>query len=130
MERNKNAIMSNQSTEKALRIMEYLASCGRPMRLLDISEALEINSSTAGRFLNALINCGYVIQDPETLRYSMTYKICRIANMINVENDVKIQQITHPYLEQISEIFDEFLKSGDISAILISEQMLIDIDIG
>ena len=107
MERNKNAIMSNQSTEKALRIMEYLASCGRPMRLLDISEALEINPSTAGRFLNALINCGYVMQDPETLRYSMTYKICRIANMINVENDVKIQQITHPYLEQISEIFDE-----------------------
>ena len=30
----------------------------------------------------------------------------------------------------VSEIFDEFLKSGDISAILISEQMLIDIDIG
>ena len=107
MERNKNAIMSNQSTEKALRIMEYLASCGRPMRLLDISEALEINSSTAGRFLSALVNCGYVMQDPETLRYAMTYKICRIANMISMENDVKIQQITHPYLEQISEIFDE-----------------------
>lgn len=107
MERNKNAITSNQSTEKALRIMEYLASSGRPMRLLDISEALEINSSTAGRFLNTLVNCGYVMQDPETLRYSMTYKICRIANMISVENDVKIQQITHPYLEQISEIFDE-----------------------
>ena len=47
------------------------------------------------------------MQDPETLRYAMTYKICRIANMISMENDVKIQQITHPYLEQISEIFDE-----------------------
>ena len=107
MERNKNAIMANQSTEKALKILEYLSAYGRPMRLIDISEELCINPSTTSRFLSAFVNCGYVTQDKETQRYSMTYKICRIAAQVTNDNDLKIQRITHPYLEKVSAIFHE-----------------------
>lgn len=66
---------SNQSTEKAFAVLELLSEAQGPMRLRDISTALGLNSSTALRFVNALQNCGYAAQDPDTQRYYLTFKI-------------------------------------------------------
>lgn len=107
MRRNKSAVTSNQSTEKAFAILEYLASCNRPVRLSDICEALGMHPSTASRFLTAMINCGYAYQDVSTSQYMITYKICRLANIISNDQDVQIQKITHPILEELVEIFQE-----------------------
>ncbi len=95
----------NRSTEKALSVIELLAIQGGPMRLTDIASRLGFNQSTALRFLSSLINSGYVAQNPQTQQYYLTYKISRIANMLNAHQD--IAQITHPYIEQLSEAFGE-----------------------
>ena len=71
--------LSNQSTEKALAILELLAQSSEPVRLRDLSRTLSINASTALRFLTTLQNCGYVEQEADTQRYYLTYKICRLA---------------------------------------------------
>lgn len=107
MERNKLATTTNQSTEKALAILEFLAERNQPMRLLDICEALNMNTSTVSRFISALVRCGYVSQDAQTSRYYITYKICRIANLITNDQDVQIQRITHPILAELVEVFHE-----------------------
>lgn len=107
MPRNPAAISSNQSTEKAFIILEYLAERTKPSRLSEISKALNMNTSTTARFLSSLVTCGYVSQDEETQRYQITYKICRIANLIKINNDANMRDITHPYLEMVSDAFHE-----------------------
>lgn len=107
MSEKRNAHSSNQSTEKALMIIELLASSRSPMRLRDISDTLSLNSSTALRFLTSLQQCGYVAQEADTLRYYPTFKICHIANQIS--SHIELQTITHPYLIQLSEEFQESL---------------------
>ncbi len=96
---------SNHSTEVALSIMELLADSREPLRLKDISESLGANTSTVLRFLNTFINSGYVAQDPVSQRYSLTYKICRLA--WQVQENSELQAITHPYLMELSSRFGE-----------------------
>lgn len=82
-----------------------LASCGMPVRLNELSSALKLNSSTTLRFLTTLQNRGYVYQDPSTSKYSLTYKICRLANKLSA--NMELQSVTHPYLIALTEIFQE-----------------------
>ena len=96
---------SNHSTETALSIIEYLSAGREPKRLRDISEALAINASTASRFLNTLIQCGYVEQDADSQRYHMTYKLCRLA--CQIQDNTELQSLTHPYLVALSAKFGE-----------------------
>lgn len=98
---------SNQSTEKAMAIIELLAHKQSPVRLRDISRELELNASTAARFLASLQGCGYVDQEPESQRYFLTYKICRVANLVS--GRTSLQSITHPYLVSLCEQFHEAL---------------------
>lgn len=101
----KTGTQANQSAEKMLVMMEYLAGQREPIRLLDISNDLGVNVSTALRFLTALINKGYVMQEGETSRYYMTYKICALANRVSVHMDIR--SIVKPYMEQLSQLFGE-----------------------
>lgn len=99
------ATSSNQSTEKALAIFEYLVENPEHTRLVDISTALHLNPSTASRFLTALEMCGYVVQNPSNAQYAATYKICRLANILSSRMELK--DITHPYLVALSNYFEE-----------------------
>jgi DNA-binding IclR family transcriptional regulator len=99
------ATSSNQSTEKAFAILEHLIEQPDRTRLVDISVALHINPSTASRFLTALETCGYVTQNADNLQYKPTYKICRLANILNSRMELK--DITHPYLVALSNYFEE-----------------------
>ena len=49
-EKKKSGAGNNRSTEKALAIIELLAQSRDPMRLRDISAALDLNASTTLRF--------------------------------------------------------------------------------
>lgn len=101
----KTGTQANQSAEKMLVMLEYLAEQREPIRLLDISKDLGVNVSTALRFLTALINKGYVTQEEGTSRYYLTYKICALANRISVHMDIR--SIAKPYMEQLSQLFGE-----------------------
>lgn len=105
-EKKRNPYTSNQSTEKALKVIELLAASRLPMRLRNISEDLGLNSSTTLRFLSSLQQCGYVAQD-ENQRYYLTYKICRVANQVS--SHIELQTVTHPYLLHLAERFQEVI---------------------
>jgi len=92
---------ANQSSEKLLIIMEYLAAQSEPVRLLDISKGTGMNTSTTSRFLAALKTRGYIAQDETSGRYYMTYKICCLANKVSSKIDVR--QISLPYLKTLSQ---------------------------
>ncbi|HWQ74250.1 MAG TPA: IclR family transcriptional regulator [Syntrophomonas sp.] len=92
---------ANQSSEKLLIIMEYLAVQAEPVRLLDIAKGTGMNTSTASRFLAALETRGYIAQDKSSGRYYLTYKICCLAN--KVSSRIDIRQISLPYLKALSQ---------------------------
>lgn len=98
-------VKTNQSSEKLLKMIEYLAGQREPKRLLDISRELGINSSTALRFLTALVENGYASQDAESSRYYLTCKICGLANQVLQNTDIRT--IARPYMMEISSIFGE-----------------------
>lgn len=102
---NNKSSKSNQSVEKVFNIIELLAEKGEPMRILDISKELCMNTSTVLRFLATLESCGYVSQDEETLKYYLTYKICNVANKVSSKDSIR--EIARPYMKQLSKIFGE-----------------------
>lgn len=96
---------SNQSSEKLLTIIERLSEQDEPIRLQDISRLVGMNESTALRYIATLQKSGYVVQDNDTGRYSLTYKICAVA--ANVSSRKNIRNICSPYLRSIAHIFSE-----------------------
>ena len=105
MKQSDKPTAKNYSAEKTMRMIELLARNRNPMRLQDIAQALGSNSSTVLRFLVSLMGCGYVAQNPATLQYYLTFKICSVANMVSEE--IRLFDISQAYMKQISERFGE-----------------------
>ncbi len=88
-----------QVADRLFQAMETLASDGA-MGLLELSNKLELNKSTTHRVLNSLIYMGYVRQDKETSKYSLSFKICGISSQLLTQID--IVSIARPLLKQLS----------------------------
>ena len=95
---------SSQSSEKLLQIMESLAKYHAPAKLQDIAESLGVTQSTTLRYLNTLINQKYVYKDEETLRYGLTWKICRLGHLVT--SHTGIRDIAYPFLRELSRVLD------------------------
>lgn len=118
---------ANKSVEKCLKILEFLAVQPEPVRLLDISKALKMNSSTVLRFLTSLMLTGYVAQESDSLRYYLTYRICYFANHVSQHMDLR--QMARPYMQQLSDMFNEssclaIEQEGDIVYIEVLERQV------
>lgn len=106
----KSGTQPNQSAEKMLVILEYMASQREPVRLLDISRSLGINVSTVLRFLTALVNRGYAAQEEDSTKYYLTYRICALANQVSSHMDIR--SIARPCMDQLSQMFGEAVCLG------------------
>ena len=89
-----------QVSDRIFRTIELLARSG-PSGLLDISNELELNKSTVHRILNSLICMDYVKQDPDTSKYSLTFKICSFSNQVLSHNS--LIDIARPYIQDLAE---------------------------
>lgn len=107
------AVKKNQSLAKAFRIIEKMAATRGPMRLQDIAHFTELPTSTALRFINTLMQLGYVTQNPETARYSLTFKLCQIAEGIRAGH--RLNDIAHPFLVELTS------KAGESSCLAVEE---------
>ncbi len=91
---------ANQSIEKALMVIEVLARQHGPMRLQDLSDAVEMPASTISRLLTSLGKHRYVNQDPDTHRYSLTLKFAQIGAL--VKSQFRISEAARPYMKDLS----------------------------
>ena len=96
---NNKASSVNRSTVKAMRLIEYISVQPHAVRLSELANALNINKSTASRFLAALQQENYVTQD-NNQRYRLTYKICSISNRFL--SNSQHRDIIHPYLVELT----------------------------
>jgi DNA-binding IclR family transcriptional regulator len=93
-------VKKNQSLGKALQIIETMAEHCAPMRLQELSGRLEMNESTVLRFLNTLIDYGYVKRLAPGGKYSLTLKLAQLGSRIHT--GFPYQRVLHPYLEELS----------------------------
>lgn len=103
-----------QVSERIFSAIECLAASG-PMGLQDLSSALDLNKSTVHRILNSLICMDYVRQDTDTLRYSLTFKFCRISNQILSQNNMI--DLARPYIKELAELSGETVHLVQIDGI-------------
>ena len=108
----------NQSVDKVFTVIEYMAEKRMPLKLLEISAGIDFPASTVSRLLTSLIERGYVYQDRETARYSLTLKFCTIGD--SVKSSISLTEIIHPYLLELSNKSKEtayFAQEKDMSLV-------------
>lgn len=105
----------NQSVEKVIKIIETMACEKEPMRLQDIAMKCGMPSSTTLRMMNTMLIYGYVNQDFQTSRYSLSLKFARIGSQVC--GQVNLTGIAHPFLVELSH------KCHESSCLAIEENM-------
>lgn len=98
--KNVESTSINQSSEKLLKLIEFLALQDEPLRLVDISKALNMNSSTTFRFLTTLVNMNYVAQEPVNSKYYLTYRLCALGQQ--VKNHQQLPKTARPILHELA----------------------------
>ena len=76
------------SVDLVLDLMELLAAAPRPRGVSDIARDLRISKARAHRHLRALVQRGYVRQDPETERYEIGVKLLALGEAVRDRFDV------------------------------------------
>lgn len=89
-----------QVADKIFAVIELLAGQGA-LGLLDISRQLDLNKTTVHRILNSLIYLDYVQQDPASLKYRLSFKLCDLSSRIL--NRLDIVSLVRPYLAELVE---------------------------
>jgi len=90
-----------QAIAKLFAILEYMSKVRGSVRLQDISKHLEIPQSTMQRYLSSMVHLGYVYQDEESMRYMLTWKICRIGSKLS--SPLSAKSIVSPYAIQLAQ---------------------------
>ena len=76
------------SVDLVLDLVELLAAAPRPRGVSDIARDLNISKARAHRHLRALVQRGYVRQDPETERYEIGVKLLALGEAVRDRFDV------------------------------------------
>lgn len=88
-----------QSAERIFGVLEMLAETG-PIGLMDLSARIGLHKSTVHRLLLSLICMGYVIQEDETGKYKLTFKIVGLSEKIL--SKVDIVSVIHPLIAELA----------------------------
>ena len=96
------------SAEKTIKILELLAEKGE-LSVAEAASKLGMNRSTCHRFLMTLRELGYVVQNTLS-HYRLSFRIFELGN--KVADRLQVRQIAHPYLKELSNLFNETINLG------------------
>lgn len=68
------------SFQKGLRLMEFIALCDHPVGVREVARELDLAKTTAHRLLQVLVDGGYVSRDGNSSRYSLNLKLWALSN--------------------------------------------------
>lgn len=111
--------MRNENVEsviRATRIIEYLAEASSEMSLVEIARKVGLHIVTTRRLLLTLMRVEFVKQNPENKRYTLGLRLFLIGKSLNSDTDLKLRQISLPYLRELME------KSGETTNLVIEDK--------
>ncbi len=89
-----------QLVDRVFRTIEELSGETSGLSIIELSERLDLPVSTIHRILQSLKDNNYVIQNPKTKRYELSYKIYNICS--RMERNNSLITIARPYMERLS----------------------------
>lgn len=92
--------MRMQIIDRLLELLNLLSKRKEGYMISEISENLYIPISSIHRMLACLKKHDYVVQDPETKKYKLSWKVLHLA--VNLLNNHDIRLVARPYLERLS----------------------------
>lgn len=93
------------SLERGLDIMELLVTGKAELSLKELASEAGFSASTAHRILGALKARGYVVQDPATARYRLSFKLFEMGSMII--RRVSLRDEARPVLRELAAVTGE-----------------------
>jgi DNA-binding IclR family transcriptional regulator len=93
-----------QSIDRAVELLEAIASAPEPATAPVLADACGLNRSTAWRILATLEHHGLVERDPETNRYRLGFAVLRLAAAAGHEPLVRL---AHPLLRRLADATGE-----------------------
>lgn len=84
---------------RALNVLEYLSQAGRPVRLMEISEAVGLPKSQIHRILSTLLSRNYVRQNPNTRLYSLGFATWLLSRSMDYART--LVDIARPVLDDL-----------------------------
>ncbi|WP_138159806.1 IclR family transcriptional regulator [Peptoniphilus catoniae] len=104
-----------QSLKKASSILEFMKIENREYSISEISDALDIPSSTTHRILNTLINCDFVSKDNKSHLYKLGPGLISLG--VAASANISLQSDSLPILNDLSKITKEdsfiIIRSGN-----------------
>lgn len=88
-----------QSLERGLEIVGVIARAGRPLSLTEISESFSIDRSSVFRLLSTLAKHNFVLQDPDTKRYSLGFRMLEYAGLYGEQSHV--ESLIRPIMRRV-----------------------------
>ena len=105
------------SIEKSLQIIDLLSRNTQGLRLSHLSSSLNIPPSSAHHILQTLLPHDYVMQDPETKKYSLGFRFLEIGKRIL--DSLDIRKIANKHLHELHKACGEavhlaLLRNGQV----------------
>jgi IclR family acetate operon transcriptional repressor len=88
--------------DRALDILEALASAEDTISLSELHEGLEISPATAHRLLRTMVRRGYVDQDQKTRRYGPGPKLLEVAARSTTNRHLDLRRVALPCLRKLT----------------------------
>lgn len=95
----------NQSTQVAFLIIEEMASVGDSIRLTDLARRLEMPKARVFRFLQTLMQLGYVDQDKSDDRYRLTLKLFHLGQAI--ADSTQLTSVARPVMVRLRDNLEQ-----------------------
>jgi IclR family KDG regulon transcriptional repressor len=103
------------TAERVVDILDAVASTDGPCGISELSRQLKIGKYNIFRILSALEDKGWIQQDTETKKYSLTGAMAGVA--FRALSHLDIQKVSMPYLQELQKI------TGETSALSIRVEM-------
>lgn len=104
MMKSKNSNNSKQNTiqsvDRALTILEFIASNNNMYGLTEIARNLELNKATAYGLLSTLEKHNLIEQNPETKKYYLGIYLAELA--MKTEDSLDVRKIARPYMKKLA----------------------------
>lgn len=104
-----------QSIERAIRILEELATEKEGLGVTELSQRVQLHKSTVHRILNTLLLYGYVERNPHTERYRLGMKLLYLGGAILDRMDIRSEarDILDALAKEVNETVHLVVPEGD-----------------
>lgn len=96
--KNSSSNYTISAVSQALRVLETVAGV-KSIGVTELAKALSVQKNYAFRVLMTLKEAGFVEQDPETERYSLTSKLHNLTGNASLRNSEKVTELAEKILQ-------------------------------